>query len=76
MILNHSRIHATPNSDDLVTEIKEEYKLANSKIKEIPNIKLKDRLSTKYAFNDTSSDKFGMHTDLQNIDVIQVNSTT
>ena len=24
-----------------------EYKLANSKIKEIPNIKLKDRLSTK-----------------------------
>ena len=68
-------INVSANCDDLVTEIKEEYKLANSKIKEIPNIKLKDRLSTKYAFNDTSSDKFGMHTDLQNIDVIQVNST-
>ena len=67
-------INVSANCDDLITEIKEEYKLPNSKIKEIPNIKLKDHLSTKYAFNDTSSDKFGMHADLQNIDLIQVNS--
>ena len=41
----------------------------------MPNIELSQHLSTKYTFNDTSSDKFGMHEDLQNIDVIQLDPT-
>ena len=64
-------INTSANCYDLVTKIKEEYKLVNSKIKEMPNIELSKHLSTKYTFNDTSSDKFGMHEDLQNIEVMQ-----
>ena len=68
-------INISANCDDLVTKIKEGYKVTNSKIIEMPNIELSKHISTKYTFNDTSSDKFGMHKDLQNIDVIQLDST-
>ena len=65
-------IDVPENCDNLVTKINNKFKLSNLAINEIPNIKLNEQISVKYAFNDTSSNKFGEHTDLSNMEVIQL----
>ena len=65
-------IDVTENCDNLVTKINNQFKLSNPTINEIPNIESNEQLSAKYTFNNTSSNKFGEHADLSDMEVIQL----
>ena len=77
-----SEIHAekfsidiSENCDNLVTKINSKFKLSNSTINEMPNIELDEQISVKYTFNNTSTNKFGEHVDLPNIEFTQLDPT-
>ena len=65
-------IDVSENCNNLVTKINNEFKSSNSTINEMPNIELNEQLSIKYTFNNEPTNKFGEHTDLSNIEVIQL----
>ena len=67
-------IDVLENCNNLVTKINNKFKLSNSTVNEIQDIELNEQLSVKYTFNNVSNNKFGEHTDLPNMEIIQLRS--